>query len=59
MDNCNYDNSFNIWLSLYYTGDFINDDEKGHPDLQRFWGRWKDFHKKGIFLSIYGFRNTC
>ena len=29
------------------------------PDLQRFWGSWKDSHKKGIFVSIHGFSNTC
>ena len=29
------------------------------PDLQKFWGSWKDSHKKGIFVSINGFRNTC
>ena len=29
------------------------------PDLQRFWGSWKDSHKKGIFVSINGFSNTC
>ena len=29
------------------------------PDLQRFWGSWKDFHKKGIFVSIHGFSNNC
>ncbi len=29
------------------------------PDLQRFWGSWKDSHKKGIFVSIHGFTNTC
>ena len=23
------------------------------PDLQRFWGSWKDSHKKGIFVSIH------
>ena len=33
MDNCNYDNSYNIWLSLCYSRDFIIDDEKGHPDF--------------------------
>jgi len=31
----------------------------GRPDLQRFWGSWKDFHKKGIFVSIHGFSNNC
>ena len=31
----------------------------GRPDLQRFWGSWKDSHKKGIFVSIHGFSNTC
>ena len=29
------------------------------PDLQRFWGSWKDSHKKGIFVSIHGFSNNC
>jgi len=29
------------------------------PDLQRFWGSWKDSHKKGIFVSIHGFTRTC
>ena len=29
------------------------------PDLQKFWGSWKDSHKKGIFVSIHGFSNTC
>ena len=29
------------------------------PDLQKFWGSWKDSHKKGIFISIHGFTNTC
>ena len=29
------------------------------PDLQKFWGRWKDIHKKGIFVSIHGFTSTC
>ena len=29
------------------------------PDLQRFWGSWKDSNKKGIFVSIHGFSNTC
>ena len=29
------------------------------PDLQRFWGSWKDSHKKGIFVSINGFTHTC
>ena len=31
----------------------------GRPDLQRFWGSWKDPHKKGIFVSIHGFSNNC
>ena len=31
----------------------------GRPDLQRFWGSWKDSHKKGIFVSIHGFSNNC
>ena len=31
----------------------------GRPDLQKFWGSWKDSHKKGIFVSIHGFSNTC
>ena len=31
----------------------------GRPDLQRFWGSWKDFHKKGIFVSIHGFSENC
>ena len=29
------------------------------PDLQRFWGSWKDSHKKGIFVSIHGFSENC
>ena len=29
------------------------------PDLQKFWSSWKDSHKKGIFISIHGFTNTC
>ena len=29
------------------------------PDLQKFWGSWKDSHKKGIFVSIHGFAKTC
>jgi hypothetical protein len=29
------------------------------PDLQKFWGSWKDSHKKGIVISIHGFTNTC
>ena len=29
------------------------------PDLQRFWGSWKDSHKKGIFVSINGYTDTC
>ena len=29
------------------------------PDLQRFWGSWKDSHKKRIFVRIHGFSNTC
>ena len=29
------------------------------PDLQKFWGSWKDSHKKGIFVSIHGFSNNC
>ena len=29
------------------------------PDLQRFWGSWKDSHKKVIFVSIHGFTSTC
>jgi len=33
MDNCNYDKSFNFWISLSKSGDLIIDDEKGHPDL--------------------------
>ena len=31
----------------------------GRPELQRFWGSWKDPHKKGIFVSIHGFSNNC
>ena len=31
----------------------------GRPDLQKFWGSWKDSHKKGIFVSIHGFSNNC
>ncbi len=29
------------------------------PDLQKFWGSWKDTHKKGIFVSINGFTVVC
>ena len=29
------------------------------PDLQKFWGSWKDSHKKGIFVSVHGFAKTC
>ena len=29
------------------------------PDLQKFWGSWKDSHKKGIFVSIHGFSENC
>jgi hypothetical protein len=29
------------------------------PDLQKFWGSWKDSHEKGIFVSIHGFTRTC
>ena len=25
----------------------------------KIWGSWKDFHKKGIFVSIHGFSNNC
>ena len=31
----------------------------GRPDLQKFWGSWKDSHKKGIFVSIHGFSENC
>ena len=32
----------------------------GRPDLQRFYGSWKDSHTKGIFISIHGFAaETC
>ena len=31
----------------------------GRPDLQKFWGSWKDSHKKGIFISIHGFSENC
>ena len=37
MDNCNYDNSSNICLSLYYTGECIIDCQKVHPEY--FWGK--------------------
>ena len=29
------------------------------PDLKKFWGSWKDSHKKGIFVSINGFTDAC
>ena len=31
----------------------------GRPDLNKFWGSWRSSHKKGIFVSINGFSNTC
>ena len=31
----------------------------GRPDLQKFWGSWKDSHKKGIFVSIHDFSENC
>jgi len=31
----------------------------GRPDLQQFYGAWKDDHTKGIFISIHGFTETC
>ena len=29
------------------------------PDLQKFWGSWKDHHEFGIFISIHGFTKPC
>ena len=29
------------------------------PELQKFWGSWKDEHNKGIFISIHGYSSYC
>jgi len=53
MDNCYYDNSFNIWLSLCQTREWIIDDEKEHPDLLGKYGLGRELdHKWNCNLQL-------
>ena len=54
MDTCNYDNSFNICLCLFWTGEWIIDVEKEQPDLLGKHGLGRELKIKGIVTLFHG-----